>query len=88
MSKEKSIAILNKHGFTVTAETEDGKIYLDSLGEEYEGIPIIQVVLYLNENNAYLLDIGGYYHVPVVEYETELIRYLNRYHPGWDHLVN
>ena len=88
MFKEQSIAILKKHCFTVVIETDDGKVYMDSLGEEYEGVPIIQVILYPNENGIYLIDIGGYYHTPIVGYERELIQYLNRYHPGWEHLID
>ena len=88
MSKEQSIAILERYNFTVTAETTDGRIVLESLGQHPGEVPIVEVILYPVSTGEYILDIEGCFLCPIIGLERELVKYLNQFHAGWDHLVN
>ena len=88
MSKEQSVAILEKYNFTVTTETTDGRVILESVGQHDGEVPVAEVMLYPNSSGEYLLDIEGCFLCPIIGYERELVKYLNAFHHGWNHLVN
>jgi hypothetical protein len=88
MSKEKSVEILKGYGFTIATETTNSEVVLVSLGQHDGEVPIVEVILYPNSAGEYLLNIDDCFLCPIVGYERELIKYLNQFHVGWDHLVN
>jgi hypothetical protein len=84
MSKEQTIAILNKYGFREESETDDGYITMLSIGEIHDGISVVMLVLKPYPDGQYTVGIEGYFNLPVINNERELLWYLNRFHPGWN----
>jgi len=83
MSKEQTIAFLNKHGFTVIADSGD-RVWLDSLGKEAYDVPIVQILVFRNSVGTFSIDInGGGFLAPLFGLERELLQYLDNFHPGW-----